>query len=96
MTSIVYAMASATLQAAIDIIKQYKVGFIMTQTKTSNYVKTEITEQLKVLTVIVQQFLRKKKEKAYPYQNFRDNECYRYEGLEYFMRDCIFKKVLSL
>ena len=54
MASIVYITVPATLQAAIDTVKQYEAGFMMTQPKTSNYAKNEVTEQLKVLTAIVQ------------------------------------------
>ena len=57
MALMVYATALATLQAAIDIAKQYEAGFMMTQPKTSNYVETEVIEQLEVLIVTVQQLL---------------------------------------
>jgi len=61
-----YATAPATLQAAIDTAKQYEAGFMMTQPKISNYAETEVTGQLEVLTVTVQQLLQKKEEEAYP------------------------------
>ena len=57
MALIVYAMTLVTLQAAIDTAKWYEVGFMMTQPKTSNYIETEVTGQLEVLTVTVQQLL---------------------------------------
>jgi len=44
MVPIVYTTAPAILQAAIDIAKQYKAGFMMTQPKISNYAETEIME----------------------------------------------------
>ena len=62
----VYATAPATLQAAIDIAKRYEAGYMMTQPKTSNYVKMEVTGQLEVLIATVQQLLQKKEEEAYP------------------------------
>ena len=57
MASMVYATAPATLQAAIDTAKWYEAEFMMTQSKTSNYAETEVTGQLEVLTVTVQQLL---------------------------------------
>ncbi len=48
-----YATALVTLQAAIDTAKWYEAGFIMTQPKTSNYAKMEVTGQLEVLTATV-------------------------------------------
>ncbi len=42
-TLIVYIIVSATLQAVIDMIKWYKVEFMMTQPKISNYAKTKIS-----------------------------------------------------
>ena len=57
MVPIVYVTALATLQAAIDTAKRYEAGFMMTQPKTSNYAKTEVTGQLEVLTATVQQLL---------------------------------------
>ena len=54
MASMVYATAPVTLQAAIDTAKWYKAGFMMTQPKISNYVETEVTEQLEVLIATVQ------------------------------------------
>ncbi len=53
----VYATAPVTLEAVIDTAKQYKAGFMLTQPKTSNYAETEVTGQLEVLTVTVQQLL---------------------------------------
>ncbi len=53
MTPMVYATVSATLQAAINIAKWYETGFMMTQPKTSNYVKNEITGQLEAFTATV-------------------------------------------
>jgi len=53
MVLMVYATAPATLQVAIDIAKWYEAGFMMTQPKTSNYVETEVTGQLEVLTATV-------------------------------------------
>ena len=43
-TPMVYAIALATLQAAIDTVKWYKAGFMITQLKTSNYAENEVTE----------------------------------------------------
>jgi len=57
MALMVYATALATLQATIDIAKRYKVGFMITQSKTNNYAETKVTGQLEVLTAIVQQLL---------------------------------------
>ena|SRR6266540_4366889 len=91
----VYATASVTLQIAIDTAKRYEVGFMMTQPKTSNYAEKKVTGQLEVLTITVQQLLKKKEGEAYPRQNNRNNRCYRYGGPGYFARNCIFEKVLS-
>ncbi len=95
MAPMVYATAPATLQAAIDIAKRYKAGFTMTQPKTSNYAKTEVTRQLEVLTTTVQQLLRKKEEEVYPHQNERRNNCFRCGESRYFMRDCMSEKILA-
>ena len=43
MAPMVYATAPVTLQEAIDTAKRYEAGFMMTQTKTSNYAETEVT-----------------------------------------------------
>src|SRR6266542_4395559 len=95
MAPMVYATAPATLQATIDTTKRYKAGFMMTQPKTSNYAKTEMTGQLEVLTATVQQLLRKKEEEAYPRQNNRGNNCFRCRKPEHFIRDCMSEKVLA-
>src|SRR6266540_4251621 len=96
MAPMVYTTAPATLQAAIDTAKQYEAGFMMTQPKTSNYAKTEVTGQLEVLTATVQQLLRKKEEKAYPrLSNRNNNNCFRCEESGHFMRDCMSEKVLA-
>ena len=79
----------------IDITKQYEVGFRITQSKTSNYAKNEVTGQLENLIITVQQLLRKKEEKAYLYQNFEGNKYYRCEGSEHFARDCMSEKRCS-
>ncbi len=66
MAPMVYVVVLVTLQAAIDTTKRYEAGFMITQPKTSNYAKTEVTGQLKVLIATVQQLFRKKEEEAYP------------------------------
>src|SRR6266508_735695 len=78
MAPIVYATASAILQAAIDTAKRYEAGFMMTQPKTSNYAEIEVTGQLEVLTATVQQLFREREEEAYlRSSNNRNNNCYR-------------------
>ena len=54
MASMVYATASATLQAVMNTAKRYEAGFMMTQSKNSNYAETEVTGQLEVLITTVQ------------------------------------------
>jgi len=44
MASMIYTTALVILQAAIDTAKHYKAGFMMTQLKTNNYAKMEVTE----------------------------------------------------
>ncbi len=39
----VYAIASVTLQVAIDMAKQYEAEFMITQPKTSNYAEKKVT-----------------------------------------------------
>src|SRR6266540_2276810 len=93
----VYAIALATLQAAIDTAKRYEAGFMMTQSKTSNYAETEVIGQLEVLTATVQQLLRKKEEEAYSRQNNRSsNNCYRCGEPGHFIRDCMSEKILAI
>src|SRR6266540_3182946 len=78
MAPIVYATALATLQVVIDTAKRYEAGFMITQSKISNYAETEVIGQLEVLIATVQQLLRKKEEEAYSRQNNRSsNNCYR-------------------
>ena len=91
----VYAIAPATLQAAIDTAKRYEAGFTMTQPKTSNYAETEVTGQLEILIATVQQLLRKKEEEAYPRPNNRNNNCYRCGEPGYFVKDCISERILA-
>jgi len=92
----VYAMAPATLQAAIDTAKQYEVGFMMTQPKTNNYAEIEVTGQLEVLIATVQQLLRKKEKEAYPCQNNKsNNNCFRCGEPGHFIQDCMSEKVLA-
>ena len=70
----------------------------MTQTKTSNYVETEVMGQLEVLTATVQQLLRKKEEEAYPRQNNNSNNrnnCYRCGEPGHFVKDCMSERVLA-
>ena len=91
----IYATTPATLQAVIYIAKRYEAGFMMTQPKTSNYAKTEVTGQLEVLTATIQQLFRKKEEEAYPCQNNRsNNNCFRCEKPGHFVKDCMSEKVL--
>ncbi len=55
-----------------------------------------MTGQLEVLTVTVQQLLRKKEEeKAYLCQNSRGNNYFRCGESGHFIRDCISEKVLA-
>src|SRR6266542_3650767 len=91
----VYATIPATLQAAIDTAKRYEAGFMMTQPKISNYVKTEVTGQLEVLTVTVRQLLQKKKEEAYPRPNNRNNNCYRCGEPRHYVKDCMSERILA-
>jgi len=95
MALMMYATALVILQAAIDTAKQYKAGFMMTQPKTSNYAETEVIGQLEVLTVTMQQLLRKKEKEAYLHQNERKNNCFRCGEPGHFMRDCMSEKVLA-
>ena len=93
----VYVTAPVTLQATIDTAKWYEAGFMMTQPKTSNFAGTEVTGQLEVLTMTVQQLLQKKEKEAYPRQNNRsNNNCFRCEEPRHFIRNCMSEKVLAI
>jgi len=95
MAPMVYATAPATLQEAVDTAKRYEAGFMMTQSKISNYAETEVTGQLEVLTATVQQLLRKKEEEYSRQNNRGKNNCFRCRKPGHFIRDCISEKVLA-
>ncbi len=61
----IYAIVPVTLQATIDTAKRYEAGFMMTQSKISNYAEKKVIEQLEVLITMVQQLLQKREEEAY-------------------------------
>ena len=53
MAPMVYVTASVTLQATIDTAKRYEAGFMIIQSKTSNYIENKVTRQLEVLIVTI-------------------------------------------